>query len=48
MQIHIRINDEIHKKLKELKEQKGISFSWIVNKALKKYFNLNQKRNLKE
>lgn len=38
MQIHIRITDEIHKKLKELKNKQGLPFSWTVRRALEKYF----------
>jgi len=38
MKIHIEIPDDIHKKLKIIKDTEGKSFNYIVVKLLTQYF----------
>ena len=42
MKIHIEIPDEIHKKLKIIRNKEGKTFNFIVVRLLTKYFQIRK------
>lgn len=42
----IRLPDDVHKKLDELRNSTGLTFNWLVNRAIKNYLKIKLRNRL--